>query len=161
MSYRVIQWSTGNVGRYCLRQILDHPELELAGLLVTSEAKDGKDAGDLCGRPKTGVCATRDADALLAMDADCVVYTPRLTSIDEVCAILESGKNVVTTAFLFHPNRIRDTDRSDWIAEGLAEFAMEGALLCFEHDPDVFGATLRTDAREEFVVDRVLSTRPR
>jgi hypothetical protein len=52
----------------------------------------------------------------LALDADCVVYTPRLTSISEVCAILASGKNVVTTAFLFHPNRIRLRDRDRVLA---------------------------------------------
>jgi hypothetical protein len=59
VTYRVIQWTTGNVGRYALRQILDHPELELAGVYVTSDAKVGRDAGDLCGRPPTGVRATR------------------------------------------------------------------------------------------------------
>ena len=32
MALRVIQWSTGNVGAYALRAILNHPELELAGL---------------------------------------------------------------------------------------------------------------------------------
>ena len=47
MTYRVIQWTTGNVGRYSLRQILDHPELELAGVYVTSDAKRGRDAGEL------------------------------------------------------------------------------------------------------------------
>ena len=50
--------------------------------------------------------ATTDIDEILALDADCVIYTPLITSVDEVCAILASGKNVVTTAFLFHPQRI-------------------------------------------------------
>ena len=81
MSYRVIQWSTGNVGRYCLRQILDHPELELAGVYVTSEAKDGKDAGDLCERPKTGVAATRNADALLALTPTASSTPPPPTAV--------------------------------------------------------------------------------
>ena len=54
MPYRVIQWTTGNVGRYALRQILDHPELELAGVYVTSAAKAGRDAGELCERPADG-----------------------------------------------------------------------------------------------------------
>lgn len=60
--------------------------------------------------------ATRDHDRALAIEADCVVYTPRLTSIAEVCSILASGKNVVTTAFLFHPNRIRLRDRDRVLA---------------------------------------------
>ena len=40
-----------------------------------------------------------------------MLYTPRNTSIDEVCAILASGKNVATTAFLFHPRRTDAADR--------------------------------------------------
>ncbi|BAX94412.1 dihydrodipicolinate reductase [Mycobacterium shigaense] len=55
--------------------------------------------------------APSDSDAILALDADCVLYTPRNTSIDDVCAILASGKNAVTTAFLFHPRRIAPADR--------------------------------------------------
>ena len=35
-----------------------------------------------------------------------MLYTPRTTDLDEVCAILASGNNVVTTAFLFHPSRL-------------------------------------------------------
>src|SRR5207245_1911166 len=49
MPYRVIQWSTGNVGRFALRCIVGHPELELVGLWVHGAAKAGKDAGELCG----------------------------------------------------------------------------------------------------------------
>ncbi len=75
MSLKVIQWSTGNVGRYALRAIIGHPELELVGLFVSSEAKEGKDAGELCGVEPVGVHATRDVDTLLALDADCVCYT--------------------------------------------------------------------------------------
>ena len=43
MTYRVIQWSTGNVGRAALRCIIAHPELELAGLWVHSADKAGRD----------------------------------------------------------------------------------------------------------------------
>ena len=75
MSYRVIQWSTGNVGRHALRCIERHPELELVGLWVHSPEKAGKDAGELAGLAPNGVVATNDVDALLALDADCVCYT--------------------------------------------------------------------------------------
>ena len=54
MAYRVIQWSTGNVGGYALRAILGHPELELAGVWVHSAEKAGRDAGELCGLPAGG-----------------------------------------------------------------------------------------------------------
>jgi 4-hydroxy-tetrahydrodipicolinate reductase len=110
MSYRVIQWSTGNVGHFALRVILGHPELELAGLWVSSAAKAGKDAGELCGVGKSGVRATNDAEALLALDADCVCYTATadlrpFEAIEDVCRILESGKNVVSSSIvpLVHP----------------------------------------------------------
>ena len=110
MSYRVIQWSTGNVGHFSLRAILGHPELELAGLWVSSAAKAGKDAGELCGVPPTGIKATNDADALLALDADCVCYTATadlrpFEAIEDVCRILESGKNIVSSSIvpLVHP----------------------------------------------------------
>ena len=117
MTLRIIQWGTGAVGKEALATILDpRAGLELVGVKVHSEDKDGVDAGTLIGREPVGVVATMDHDRALAIDADCVVYTPRLTSIAEVCAILASGKNVVTTAFLFHPNRIRLRDRDRVLA---------------------------------------------
>jgi 4-hydroxy-tetrahydrodipicolinate reductase len=113
VAYRVVQWSTGNVGRYALRQILEHPELELAGVLVTSPAKEGRDAGDLCGRPPTGVRATRDVEAILAANADCVVYTATadrrpFEAVADVARILASGKNVVSSSIvgLVHPRAL-------------------------------------------------------
>ncbi len=112
MALRIVQWGTGAVGRAVLTAVLDpRSGLELAGVKVYSEDKDGVDAGVLIGRAPVGVTASADTAAILALDADCVVYTPRLTDVDEVCAILASGKNVVTTAFLFHPNRIAAADR--------------------------------------------------
>ena len=76
MTHRVIQWSTGNVGVHTLRAIIEHPELELVGLWVHSAEKAGRDAADLCGlATSTGVTATNDVDAMLALDADAVCYT--------------------------------------------------------------------------------------
>ena len=105
MPYRVIQWSTGNVGKLALRAILHNPELELVGLWVSSDAKAGRDAGELCGMPPVGVKATTDADALLAMQADCVSYNATADlrpgeATDDLCRILESGKNVVSTSIV-------------------------------------------------------------
>ncbi len=95
--YRVIQWATGNVGSRALRTVIEHPSLKLVGLYVTSDAKVGKDAGELGGlERKTGVTATTSAEDIIAMDADCVVYMPAYTDFDQVCRILASGKNVVT-----------------------------------------------------------------
>ena len=99
---RVVQWATGNIGARALRGVIEHPELTLAGVYVTSDAKVGQDAGDLCGRPATGVIATNDIDEILALKADCVLYMPSQTTMDEVCALLASGANVVTTRGEFH-----------------------------------------------------------
>jgi 4-hydroxy-tetrahydrodipicolinate reductase len=99
---RVVQWATGNIGARSLRGVIEHPELTLAGVYVTSAAKAGKDAGDLCGLPATGVTATNDVDEILALKADCVLYMPAACDVDEVCALLASGANVVTTRGEFH-----------------------------------------------------------
>lgn len=110
--YRVAAWGTGAIGAELLTAILDHrPDLRIVGARVYSPDKHGADVGTLVGRPPVGVIATTDVDEILALNADCVLYTPRNTSIDDVCAILASGKNVVTTAFLFHPLRINAADR--------------------------------------------------
>lgn len=116
MTYRVVQWTTGAVGREALRGVLDHPDLELVGVKAYSDAKDGVDAGALVGRAPVGVAASADVDALLAGQVDCVLYTPRTPSVDEVCQLLASGANVVTTAFAFHPARMAAADRDKLLA---------------------------------------------
>ncbi len=109
--YRVIQWATGSVGRESLRAILIHPQLELVGVFVYSPEKSGLDAGALCGEADTGVTATHDRDTILACDADCVMYAPRDPDVNEVCAILRSGKNVAATPFLFYKKSSYQDDR--------------------------------------------------
>ena len=103
MTYRVIQWATGGVGRAAIEGVLGHPDLELVGCWVHSADKDGTDVGTLIGREPTGVAATNDVDALLALDADCVLYSPLMADPDVVTRILQSGKNVVTPLGWFYP----------------------------------------------------------
>jgi 2,4-diaminopentanoate dehydrogenase len=100
--HRVVQWATGNIGTRSLRGIIDHPNLTLAGLYVHGEEKAGRDAGDLVGRGATGVMATRDIEEIVALHADCILYMPRECHVDEVCRLLESGANIVTTRGEFH-----------------------------------------------------------
>ncbi|MFT3928976.1 MAG: hypothetical protein QM709_01660 [Spongiibacteraceae bacterium] len=100
--YRVVQWATGNIGTRSLRTVIEHPQLQLVGLLVHSESKAGKDAGELCGLPPTGVKATRSIDEILSLKADCVLYMQQGANIDDICRILESGTNIVTTRVEFH-----------------------------------------------------------
>ncbi len=103
MTYRVIQWATGNVGRNAIEGILAHPELELVGAWVHSEAKSGRDVGEICGIDPVGVVATNRVEALLEQEADCVLYSPLLAQPPEVIRILHSGKNVVTPLGWFFP----------------------------------------------------------
>jgi hypothetical protein len=96
---RIVQWTTGNVGRHTVAAMLADPGLELVGVFAHDPAKVGRDAAELCGLPEpTGVLATADADALLALSPDCVVYTPLHIDVEEVARILRASVNVVTTA---------------------------------------------------------------
>jgi hypothetical protein len=94
---RVIQWTTGKVGKLALRGILDDPRLELVGVYAYSADKAGTDAGELCGRPDCGVRATNDVEALVALKADTVIYTPFMADLDHVIRLLESGLDVIST----------------------------------------------------------------
>lgn len=108
--YRVIQWCAGYTGTMALKYIFGNPALELVGVYEPLPDKDGKDAGELCGIGPKGIRATSDKAAILALQADCVVFMPRdfLTDpslpdspskpwVDDLVAILESGKNVITS----------------------------------------------------------------
>ncbi|MET0250814.1 MAG: dihydrodipicolinate reductase [Novosphingobium sp.] len=100
--YRVIQWATGNVGSRAMRMVIEHPDLELVGLWVSSAEKVGRDAGEFAGTAATGIKATNSAEDLIATDADCVLYMRKGTDYTELARLLASGKNVVTTTGDFH-----------------------------------------------------------
>jgi 2,4-diaminopentanoate dehydrogenase len=129
VSYRVVQWSTGNVGRNAIAGIDAHPELELVGVWVSGEDKAGKDAGELAGLGRElGVTATTDADALLAMKPDCVVYTAmaddRLPeAVEDLKRILRAGVNVVSSSpvFLQYPDGVVPEEMSGPVREAAAE----------------------------------------
>lgn len=101
---RVIQWATGGVGKAAIECVLNHPQLELVGCWVHSAQKSGLDVGDIVGTDALGVIATSDIDGLLALDADCVMYSPLVPNDQEVVAILRSGKNVVTPLGWVYPD---------------------------------------------------------
>jgi 4-hydroxy-tetrahydrodipicolinate reductase len=95
--YRVVQWATGNVGSRALRRVIEHRDLDLVGVWVHGAGKVGKDAGELAGIAPIGVKATNSIDEVLALKPDCVLYMPHVCDFDEICRILESGANIVTT----------------------------------------------------------------
>jgi hypothetical protein len=101
--YRVIQWATGSIGQISIRHFAANPDFEVSGVYVTSPDKEGQDAGTLAGIAPLGVMATRDADALLNLEADCVNYAPLYADVDEMCRILRAGKNLVTPSGFIYP----------------------------------------------------------
>lgn len=112
-AYRVVQWSTGNVGRHAIAGIAARPDLELAGVWVSTSDKAGRDAGELAGIGPLGVTATNDADALLALKPDCVVYTAMaddriVEALADLARILRAGVNVVSSSpvFLQYPDGV-------------------------------------------------------
>jgi hypothetical protein len=107
MPIRVIQWATGAVGRILLREVIANPAFEVAGVLVYNPDKVGMDAGDLVGLGPTGIVATDDKAAILALDADLVLHAASKAfdfdqNTNDLVALLESGKNVITTTSYVH-----------------------------------------------------------
>ncbi|WP_232079644.1 dihydrodipicolinate reductase [Mycolicibacterium parafortuitum] len=101
MTYTVVHAGTGITGREALRGLIDDPELVLAGVLVSSPDKAGRDAGALCGRPDTGVIAHDDFDAVLREKPDCFCYCSTAVGREEdayndIARLLRHGINVVT-----------------------------------------------------------------
>ena len=47
MAIRVAHIGTGNVGIHALTALITNPDYELTGVWVSSDAKAGKDAGEL------------------------------------------------------------------------------------------------------------------
>src|SRR5258707_8310219 len=107
-NYRVVQWTTGNVGKTSLQSIVANPQFELVGCYAWSPEKAGRDAGDLVGIPRVGVAATNDVYALLGLKPDCVVYNPMWINVDELVRILSAGVNVVTTASFITGHNLGD-----------------------------------------------------
>lgn len=111
MAIRVALLGTGNCGSLALRQLIEDARFDLAGVWVSSEAKVGKDAGELAHLDvSTGVTATNDLDAIIAAKPDCAVYCamgdvrPR-EALADVRALLEAGIDVVGSSpgFLAYP----------------------------------------------------------
>jgi 2,4-diaminopentanoate dehydrogenase len=99
--FKVGVWGPGSMGVIALRGVIDHPALQLVDVVVHSDAKAGRDAGELCGIAPVGVVATQDPAPMLAGDADTVVYAAGanlrpLEAVEDMVSILRAGKNVVS-----------------------------------------------------------------
>ncbi len=107
-TYRVIQWATGVVGKTALQHFIENPVIDLVGVYVTNPEKVGKTAGEIVGLGTTGVAATDDFEAIIALDADCVHYAPLVSDVDMICRLLSSGKNVASVGGPFSPEHYPD-----------------------------------------------------
>src|ERR1700679_111407 len=106
MSYRIIHWATGHTGKMVVRATAERPAYQVVGAFTYSQEKAGKDLGDICGIGKMGVLATTDRQQILDTQADCVLFLAGAEndvpqSVRDICALLASGKNVITTAANF------------------------------------------------------------
>jgi 4-hydroxy-tetrahydrodipicolinate reductase len=145
VTYRVVQWSTGHVGKHAIAGIDARPDVELVGLWVSNPDKVGKDAGELAGLGRTlGVTATNDADALLALRPDCIVHTAWaddriIEALSDLARFLRAGINVVSSSpvFLQYPYGVADEMAADVIAaahEGGASIFVNGIDPGFGND---------------------------
>jgi len=140
MTLKVVQWSTGNVGRHAIAGIDARPELELTGVWVSSPEKDGQDAGKLAGLDRDlGVLATTDADALIAGKPDCIVYTAMadnrlMEAMDDLARFLRAGINVVSSSpvFLQFPYGVVPKE----FFEPIEQAALEGGASLFVNGVD-------------------------
>jgi hypothetical protein len=139
-----------------MRAIIDHPDLELVGLWVHSDAKVGKDAGSFCGLDPVGVAATSDKENILALDADCVCYMATdigrdpAEIVDDLVRILASGKNIVST----------QTGLGYPIAMG-ASVAERIADACATGNASLYGTGIQPDGCQALMVALASLSRPR
>lgn len=143
---RVVQFSTGNVGQHSLKAIIGRPDLELVGVHAASLEKVGRDAAELCGLTEpTGVIATDDIDALIALKPDCVVYTALgetrpMEALEQMSRFLSAGINVVGTSMVW---LVTPRQADDWLRGPLAEACAKGSSSLYVNgiDPGYSGDT--------------------
>lgn len=104
------------MGGRALHTALTSPKFEVVGVKVFSPHKNGVDIGELVGLPPVGVKATTSKQAILALDADCVIHTPTTPALlqgadQDVLDLLASGKNVVSGASHHNPSM------HNWLSE--------------------------------------------
>lgn len=144
--HRVVQFSTGNVGRHSLRAIIGRPDLELVGVHAANPDKVGRDASALCGLAEpTGIVATDDLDVLISLKPDCVVYTALgetrpMEAIEQMSRILAAGINVVGTSMVW---LVTPRQADDWLRVPLEQACAAGGSTLYVNgiDPGYSGDT--------------------
>jgi hypothetical protein len=129
VTYRVVVWSTGNVGKNALIGVHNRPDLELVGVWVSNPDKVGVDAATLAGvEGHWGVAATNDVDAIIGLRPDCVVNgamaDDRLfEALADLERLLRAGINVCASGpvLLQYP-----VGMNAELAKGVTAAALEG-----------------------------------
>lgn len=143
---RVVQFSTGNVGQHSLKAIIGRPDLELVGVHAASPKKVGRDAAELCGLTEpTGIIATDDVDALIALAPDCVVYTAQaetrpMEAVEQLVKLLAAGINVVGSSMVW---LVTPSQADEWLLEPLGKACEQGNSSLYVNgiDPGYSGDT--------------------
>jgi hypothetical protein len=122
-AHRVVVWATGGIGSIAIRAIARRRDLDLVGVWVHSPEKVGKDAGALANGEPIGLTATNDADALIALQPDCVIYAASgperdALAVPDYVKLLNAGINVVTTSTtrLINPHAYEPAQWRDQLA---------------------------------------------
>ncbi|RWA19874.1 dihydrodipicolinate reductase [Mycolicibacterium elephantis DSM 44368] len=142
----MVQFSTGNVGQHSLRALIGRPDIELVGVHAASPEKVGRDAAELCGlSDPTGIIATDDIDALIALKPDCVVYTALgetrpVEALEQMSRFLSAGINVVGTSMVW---LVTPRQADDWLRGPLEEACAKGNSSLYVNgiDPGYSGDT--------------------
>jgi glyoxylase-like metal-dependent hydrolase (beta-lactamase superfamily II) len=77
----------------------------------------------------------------------------RVVFMGDACPMRHNLRLVFQTSYDTFPLETRR-----WKMARFPEWASDGTLLMFDHDPDLFGATIKPHPRKEFVVEKTLHT---
>ncbi len=163
---RTLVWSTGGVGANAIDAIRRRPDLELVGVWVHSPDKVGKDVGELAGGEPVGLLATNDADALIALAPDCVVYAasgPERdgAAVPDYVRLLTAGINVVSTSstsLVYPPSYYAPQWRDEMEAAakaGGASFYASGIFPGFASDQLALLMTTQSKSIQRITVSEV------
>ena len=153
MTKRVVVYGTGFVGKMIIPEVLKHPEFDLVGVGVSNPDKVGLDVAEICGLPEaTGITATDDVDALIALKPDALVhYGPTAAHADAninlISRFLRAGIDVCSTAMTPWVWPTMHLNPPNWI-DPITAACADGGASCFTTgiDPgfanDLFPMTL-------------------
>ena len=113
---------------------------------AASPNKIGRDAAELCGLTEpTGIIATDDIDALIALKPDCVVYTAQgetrpMEALEQMSKFLAAGINVAATSMVW---LVTPRQADDWLREPLEKACQAGNASLYVNgiDPGYSGDT--------------------